>query len=77
MNIPVELKYTKDHEWISIDGDIATVGITDFAQSELNLYNRFMAFWGKFVLKSILNLNTFVKNFLQSYAAATTVLLRM
>ena len=29
------LKYTKDHEWISIDGDIATVGITDFAQSEL------------------------------------------
>ena len=35
MNIPAELKYTKDHEWISIDGDIATVGITDFAQSEL------------------------------------------
>ena len=35
MNIPVELKYTKDHEWISIDGDIATVGITDFAQREL------------------------------------------
>ncbi|MFG6684960.1 glycine cleavage system protein GcvH [Mariniflexile sp. HNIBRBA6329] len=35
MNIPSELKYTKDHEWISIDGDIATVGITDFAQSEL------------------------------------------
>ena len=35
MNIPSELKYTKDHEWISIEGDIATVGITDFAQSEL------------------------------------------
>lgn len=35
MNIPAELKYTKDHEWISIDGDIATVGITDFAQGEL------------------------------------------
>jgi glycine cleavage system H protein len=35
MNIPAELKYTKEHEWISIDGDIATVGITDFAQSEL------------------------------------------
>nr|WP_299383307.1 glycine cleavage system protein GcvH [Allomuricauda sp.] len=35
MNIPAELKYTKDHEWIKIDGDIATVGITDFAQGEL------------------------------------------
>ncbi len=35
MNIPSELKYTKDHEWVNIDGDIATVGITDFAQSEL------------------------------------------
>ncbi|MCZ8197778.1 MAG: glycine cleavage system protein GcvH [Flavobacterium sp.] len=35
MNIPTNLKYTKDHEWISIEGDIATVGITDFAQSEL------------------------------------------
>ena len=35
MNIPEELKYTKDHEWISIDGKIATVGITDFAQREL------------------------------------------
>lgn len=35
MNIPAQLKYTKDHEWISIDGDVATVGITDFAQSEL------------------------------------------
>ncbi len=35
MNIPSNLKYTKDHEWISIDGDIATVGITEFAQGEL------------------------------------------
>lgn len=35
MNIPSELKYTKDHEWISVDGNLATVGITDFAQSEL------------------------------------------
>ncbi|MDG1528200.1 MAG: glycine cleavage system protein GcvH [Polaribacter sp.] len=35
MNIPSELKYTKDHEWISIEGDTATIGITDFAQSEL------------------------------------------
>lgn len=35
MNIPNELKYTKDHEWIAIDGEIATVGITDFAQREL------------------------------------------
>ena len=35
MNIPEDLKYTKDHEWISIDGDVATVGITDFAQREL------------------------------------------
>jgi glycine cleavage system H protein len=35
MNFPENLKYTKDHEWISIDGDIATVGITDFAQGEL------------------------------------------
>ena len=35
MNIPANLKYTKDHEWVSIDGDIATVGITEFAQSEL------------------------------------------
>ena len=33
--IPANLKYTKDHEWISIDGDVATVGITHFAQSEL------------------------------------------
>lgn len=35
MNIPSELKYTKDHEWVKIDGDIVTIGITDFAQSEL------------------------------------------
>jgi glycine cleavage system H protein len=35
MNVPANLKYTKDHEWISIDGDVATIGITDFAQSEL------------------------------------------
>jgi glycine cleavage system H protein len=35
MNIPSELKYTKDHEWIKIEGDTATIGITDFAQGEL------------------------------------------
>ena len=35
MNIPSELKYTKDHEWVSIEEDVATVGITDFAQGEL------------------------------------------
>ena len=35
MEIPLNLKYTKDHEWISMDGNIATVGITDFAQREL------------------------------------------
>ena len=35
MNIPAELKYTKDHEWVKIDGEIATIGITDFAQQEL------------------------------------------
>jgi glycine cleavage system H protein len=35
MNIPTNLKYTKDHEWVSIDGDVATIGITDFAQGEL------------------------------------------
>ena len=35
MNIPANLNYTKDHEWVSIDGDVATVGITDFAQKEL------------------------------------------
>lgn len=35
MNIPENLKYTKDHEWVSVEGDVATVGITDFAQGEL------------------------------------------
>ena len=35
MNIPKNLKYTKDHEWILIEGNYATIGITDFAQSEL------------------------------------------
>ena len=35
MHIPEELKYTKDHEWARIDGDVATIGITDYAQSEL------------------------------------------
>ena len=35
MNIPENLKYTKDHEWVKFDGDIATIGITSFAQSEL------------------------------------------
>jgi len=35
MNTPKDLKYTNDHEWISVNGDVATVGITDFAQSEL------------------------------------------
>jgi glycine cleavage system H protein len=35
MNIPQDLKYTKDHEWIKVEGDIATIGITDFAQGEL------------------------------------------
>lgn len=35
MSVPSELKYTKDHEWVKIEGDIATVGITDFAQGEL------------------------------------------
>jgi len=35
MNIPSELKYTKDHEWIKMEGEVATVGITDFAQGEL------------------------------------------
>lgn len=35
MNIPSNLKYTKDHEWVKMDGDMATVGITDFAQGEL------------------------------------------
>lgn len=35
MNIPAELKYTKDHEWVRVEGDMATIGITDFAQGEL------------------------------------------
>lgn len=35
MNIPEDLKYTKEHEWVKIDGDTATVGVTDFAQGEL------------------------------------------
>ncbi|SRR5690554_2332409 len=35
MNLPEELKYTKDHEWVRVEGDVATIGITDFAQSEL------------------------------------------
>ena len=35
MNLPQELKYTKDHEWIRIEGNVAYIGITDFAQSEL------------------------------------------
>ena len=35
MNVPADLKYTKDHEWVKIDGDTVTVGITDFAQGEL------------------------------------------
>ena len=35
MNFPAELKYTKDHEWIRVEGNVATIGITDFAQKEL------------------------------------------
>ncbi len=35
MNVPSNLKYSKDHEWVKVEGDIAYVGITDFAQSEL------------------------------------------
>tara|TARA_B100001057_G_scaffold282098_1_gene282431 strand:- start:785 stop:1165 length:381 start_codon:yes stop_codon:yes gene_type:complete len=35
MNIPLDLKYTKDHEWVKVEGDTATLGITDFAQGEL------------------------------------------
>ncbi len=35
MEFPADLKYTKEHEWVRIDGDVATIGITDFAQSEL------------------------------------------
>ena len=35
MNVPAELKYTKDHEWIKVDGEVVTIGVTDFAQGEL------------------------------------------
>ena len=35
MNIPSNLKYTKDHEWVLVEGDVATIGVTDFAQSQL------------------------------------------
>lgn len=35
MNIPADLKYTKDHEWIRVEGDVAVIGVTDFAQGEL------------------------------------------
>jgi len=35
MNFPAELRYTKEHEWISLEGDVATIGITDYAQKEL------------------------------------------
>lgn len=35
MNVPADLKYTKEHEWVKVDGNIATVGVTDFAQGEL------------------------------------------
>lgn len=35
MNVPKNLQYTESHEWVSVDGDVATIGITDFAQSEL------------------------------------------
>ena len=35
MNVPADLKYTRDHEWVKVEGDIATIGITDFAQGEL------------------------------------------
>jgi glycine cleavage system H protein len=35
MNIPADLKYTKDHEWVRVEGDIATIGVTDYAQGEL------------------------------------------
>jgi glycine cleavage system H protein len=35
MNVPANLRYTKDHEWVSLEGDVATIGITDFAQGEL------------------------------------------
>ena len=35
MNVPTNLKYTKDHEWVRVEGDVAVIGITDFAQQEL------------------------------------------
>ena len=35
MNIPADLKYTKEHEWVRVEGDVATIGITDYAQGEL------------------------------------------
>ena len=35
MNVPVEVKYTKEHEWIKVEGNVATIGITDYAQGEL------------------------------------------
>ncbi len=35
MNVPAELKYTSDHEWVKVEGDLATIGITDYAQGEL------------------------------------------
>jgi glycine cleavage system H protein len=35
MNVPADLKYTKDHEWVKVDGDTVTIGVTDFAQGEL------------------------------------------
>jgi glycine cleavage system H protein len=35
MNVPAELKYTKEHEWVRLEGDVAVIGITDFAQGEL------------------------------------------
>jgi glycine cleavage system H protein len=35
MNVPEDLKYTKDHEWVKVDGDVVTIGVTDFAQKEL------------------------------------------
>jgi len=35
MNVPTDLRYTKEHEWVKIDGDVATIGITDYAQGEL------------------------------------------
>jgi glycine cleavage system H protein len=35
MNVPANLKYTKEHEWVRVDGDVATIGVTDYAQGEL------------------------------------------